>query len=181
MAGAFVSAFVAICFTLSAGFKWRERESFREAIDEFSLLRGLPRRARPVLVRLVPLTEGAVAALVVIPYTSRVGTVAAVSLALAFVVVVGLDSRRTIAHCGCWGVASADVPKSFYLARSGLLLLAAVAAAAATFTSFERAAWDSVLETEAFALSAPFALFLLELPQIAQIVRVQQLARGEPT
>src|ERR1700686_352600 len=101
MVSMFVSAFVAICFILSAFFKWQAHESFREAVEEFSVLGGLSRSVHSLVGRLIPLIETAVAALLIVPQTNRVGAFGAICLALAFVLVVGLDSRTTIAHCGC--------------------------------------------------------------------------------
>jgi hypothetical protein len=178
MANAFISALVAACLGLAALHKWRNLKAFRQAMAEFSLLRRVPRHLRSPMVRLVPLTEAAIATLLVIPQTDRLASLLAIGLGLAFVVVVAFDSRPTIAHCGCWGVASADVPKSFHLARSIVLLVAAIGAAATAFLFTASDAWDWMLELEAFALTAPFALFLLELPWIGQIVVIQRVSRG---
>jgi hypothetical protein len=142
MTNAFVSAFVAACLGFAAFHKWRDLEAFRAAIAEFSLLRGLPSTVQSRLVRIVPLAEAAAAALLLVPVTTGLGAVLATALALAFVVVVAIDSRPAIAHCGCWGTASVDVPKSFHLARAGILLVAAVAAAATGFGSSVSTAWD---------------------------------------
>jgi hypothetical protein len=180
MASAFVSAFVAACLGLSAVHKWRDPKTFAEAVAEFSLLRRLPANFRSLLVWLVPLMEGAVAVLLVTPQTDRVGSVLAIGLALSFVLVVAFDSRPAIVHCGCWGGA-ADVPKSFVLVRSCILLAAATIAAAFVFGSSVASAWDWMLEFAAFALTAPFALLLLELPRIGQIVVIQRLSRGVRT
>jgi Methylamine utilisation protein MauE len=176
MLSTFVSAFVATCFVLSALFKVRNAQEFEAAIDEYSLLQILPRVMRAALVVAVPFVEGAVAVLLIIPETRRFGAVSAVCLALGFVVIVGLDPRRAIAHCGCWNVGSAEVPKSIYLVRSTVLLFACIGVVAITVGG--TASWSTSVEAEALALTAPFALLLLELPQIAQIVWVQHLARG---
>lgn len=175
MAEAFITAFLALCFFLSACYKIRDADEFRGALEDFSLLRRLPSPVQALATYLVPIAEIGVAVLLVAPGTTRLGAFAACGLAGAFALVVGLDSRSTIAHCGCWGVASAEIPKTYYLARSGLLLLAAAAALVLSVVG-SGPSWDFDLAVAAFGLTAPLALLVLELPQIGQIIYVQSLA-----
>lgn len=174
MAATFASALVALSLALSGLSKLLDLRSFHDAVDDFSLLSAMPRFVRHVISAIVPAAEVAVAVLLLLDGTARIGAVSAAILSGSFVVVVGFDARPTIAHCGCWGVSSEDIPKAYYLSRSVVLLVAAVASTAVFFTPSE--SWH--LKVVECALAAPFALLLLELPQIGLIVNVQKLARG---
>lgn len=124
---------------------------------------------------LIPAAEVGAAVLLVLPPTTRIGAAAACTLAVGFTGVVALDSRSVIANCGCWGVTSSDIPKTYYLVRSVFLLGAALAILLIPLLHTVAPSWRFDLVVAAFGLTAPLALFLLELPQIGQIIYVQRL------
>lgn len=170
------AALVATVFLLSSFSKIRGLVHFRAALDEYTLLSWLRPQLKTALAGFVPLAEAAVGVGLLVPGVARVAAPAAVLFAGAFTVVIGFDSRESIAHCGCWGVLPSDAPTPFYLSRALLLLLAAGGAAALSYFTVLPGLRS---EFVAIALCAPFALLLLELPAIGQIAILNRVSEGE--
>lgn len=168
-------ALVASIFLMSSLSKVRDFSDFRAAISDYTLLQGLPMGSRTLVAAIVPPAEAAVAIGLLLPSLSRLAAPLAVVFAAAFLAVVGLDSRETISHCGCWGVSSIDAPRRFYVLRAVALLGASVGATAAVYFS---GSWAWGTQCVAVALTAPFALLLLEMPTISRVVVLQSVSRG---
>jgi Methylamine utilisation protein MauE len=179
MTAVFIAALVSACFALSSGFKLWTPDAASEAAQEYKALRWLPRPAQTILTRLIPVVELGTAVLLLVPHTDRWAAATAVCLSVAFVGVVALDDRPSIAHCGCWGVVSPDIPKALFLVRNILLLGAATAAAAAIWTESGPVDDDLVVRVVAVGVALPFALLLLEVPQIGRVLNAQRLSGGE--
>jgi len=175
---ALLASLVSVVLLLSSGSKLLALGEFAHAIDEFSVLAKVPTILRRAVVGAIPILEAGTGALLLIPAGRHVGAVAAVVLSGGFVLVVALDQRPTIAHCGCWGIGSAEVPTKLYLGRSLLLFLSAAGLLAATLID---PASRVALSTRILSvgLAAPASLLVLEMPQIGHIVAIQRLVRGQ--
>jgi methylamine utilization protein MauE/AhpC/TSA family protein len=119
---------LALVFAVAAIAKLADRGAFREALGEFAVPRLL---IGPASV-LLPLTEVAVAALLIPATTARVGAGATIALLALFCVAVGVALTRGVRpDCACFGrVRSAPVGRGT-LVRNALLAAAAALVAAA--------------------------------------------------
>lgn len=169
MAHTLLASFLAACLFLSACAKWRAAPQFYNAIGEYSALAWVPLRGRQILGRALLVVEVAIAVLIVVPQTSFAGSLGAVCLFLVFTAVVSTDSRTTIGHCGCWHEA-AGVPKSVLVVRSLVLLTAAVLVVALAATTGTTSETGLASLAASIALTAPFALLVLEAPGIAGLI-----------
>lgn len=178
MGAVFIASGVSVCLALSAGFKLFVTDAASEATEQYTALGWLPTWARMALARLIPVIELATAVCLLIPKTDRWAALAALSLCIAFLGIVALDNRPTIAHCGCWGVISPDIPKALFVTRNAVLVGAAAGAAIAFWTSDATSGGHLATRIVAIGVALPFALFLLELPQIGRVLNAQRLAGG---
>src|SRR5712691_1577369 len=107
----FVAALVADVLFLSGIFKFLRYHEYASSTRELTLTRRIGQRAAGLLVPVVPPIEASIAALVFIPATRVPGLAAACLAAVGFLSVIAMDKRPVIAHCGCWGTISPDIPK----------------------------------------------------------------------
>ena len=179
MGVALLASVVAIVLLLSSGSKLLSVADFRQAVDEFSLLTKAPSSLRGLVVLTIPALEGTTGVLLLLPAGLHLGAIVALVLASGFALVVGLDKRPTIAHCGCWGIGSAEVPTNLYLGRS--LLLLGLAAGLLTATIIDPTThFDASTRIATAGLALPFALLLLEIPQIGHVIAIQRLVKVRP-
>jgi Methylamine utilisation protein MauE len=179
MTAIFVAACVSVCLALSGGFKLFSADAASDAARQYTALRWLPGPLHSTLAQLLPPIELATAICLLVPQTARWAALGAVCLSVAFLGIVALDDRPTIAHCGCWGVVSPDIPKTLFVVRNTILLGAAAGAVAATWVGAGSSGGHVVVRVVAIGVALPFALFLLELPQIGRVLNAQRLAGGE--
>lgn len=175
--GLLASSFLANVLALSAGYKLFKFDEYLAAVSNFSLFRSFNRRLLHLGASTVPAVEIGVAALLLIPGTNDLGLLSATALVGVFLVVVALEARPQIAHCGCWGVASVDVPKWAYLARNLLLVAVAGAATALSVRLGTAVDWSAVEAILGVGIMLPLALLGLELPQIVHLTIFERAAK----
>jgi len=145
-------------------FRWGE---FVAAAEAYTLVSWLPVKLRHGVRVLVPCTEAAVLAAILLPRTREAGVFAAALLLLVLTAAVALDRRPTLLGCGCWGSAPAGVQRGDLILRNTVLVaVAAVAAAAAAMTT---PAFGTLAGAQAACLVAPFVLLTLELPTLLPV------------
>jgi hypothetical protein len=170
---------VADVLLLSSVFKLARWTEYKQGFRDFRLLRWDRRSSRYVLI-LVPILEGTTALLLFVPSLgiTRLASFSALVLFGAFTGLLSTDDRTAIANCGCWGKTLVSVPRAFYIARSGVLLV--LAATVFGGTSFLLSPYSAAVtrRLELSALTLPVALLLLDSPRIAQILVVQRAAQG---
>jgi hypothetical protein len=166
---------VADVLLLSAGFKATHYREYASAARSFNAVRHLGPVVN-LLVVAIPVVEAALGGLILLPDTRDIGLLGSCIVAVLFVFVLQVDDRRVLAHCGCWGAVSPDVPRSHYLFRSAVLAALASAALGAEVTSSNMQQFDAFEVVVLACATLPVALLLLESPQIIHLVRTQHRA-----
>ncbi|KAB2838358.1 MAG: methylamine utilization protein MauE [Burkholderiales bacterium] len=125
------AASLAIVLLVAAAQKLFDRETFALALEQYRLL---PERLVPGFALALPLAE-AVAALLLLPVTSRAGGAAAALALLGLVtlaVTINLLRGRAHIDCGCGGSDGGQHLSWALVARNAVLALIALLAAAPT-------------------------------------------------
>jgi len=120
-----IRAALALLFAVAATHKLRDMAAFRGTFADYRLLPDTAAWA-------VPVTEAAVALLLVAPATSAIGKAAAGGLLLAYAAAIGVNLSRGRRHidCGCAGPHARRAIGPGLVARNALLAAVALAALA---------------------------------------------------
>ena len=125
VAGWMARVVIALVFVAAAVGKVRDPAGTRQGARDL----GVPERSAGPTARALPMVEGAIAALVLVPATHRIGAALAVVLLAIFTAAIAgaLRSGRSPA-CHCFGAVAARPIGTDTLVRNGALIVLAVVA-----------------------------------------------------
>ncbi|WP_343732280.1 MauE/DoxX family redox-associated membrane protein [Duganella sp.] len=151
---------------MAAAGKLQHRAAFAATLGEFAV----PAALRPALAWLMPLTELAIAALLLFAASAWWGAAAgAVLLAIYSAVLACLLQRGLRPSCNCFGLEDAKPISNTTLARNGVLLLMAATLVYAGPAYAHASVWHYL--AEAPALSACLAVMLAQWWLLHQVLR----------
>ena len=160
---------LALVFAIAFISKVRSASAFGDFASSLGDITWLPRQARAVTARLIPLLEAAVVVLLVVPATVVLGFGLGALLLAGFTVVTGAEvanGRRV--RCRCFGAGTAPIGPA-QIARNIVLLAESLAGLAIEPMSHGHATGAALVL--AFGLAVLAAVALVRWDDLAYLVR----------
>jgi len=174
MTSSFLSALLAELLVIAALGKLLDPRRFREALQTYTALSGLPSAALRVLAAVIGPVELATSALLVVRPSRLVGALTSMILLTSFYLLIARDQRPAFANCGCGGSKEVAAPRHAYLVRNLVLLACNIALLVTVFAESTPSNTTGALVALA-AMALPFALVVTELPLILHMFAVDRL------